>query len=169
DVSGADVIGRANEEFSRGSCTGNRAGKSSHTPRASRNHGRAASVPGSISVDIVTDKTLPAPVADRRPQDRTHHGDTFADPYEWLREKADAAVLAHLEAENAYTEQRTAHLASLRETIFQEIKGRTLETDLSVPSRRGQWWYYGRTVEGSQYGIQCRAPLASPDDWTPPS
>ncbi|MFK4763147.1 oligopeptidase B, partial [Microbacterium sp. ZW T5_45] len=59
-------------------------------------------------------------------------------------------------------------LEGLREQVFQEIKGRTLETDLSVPSRRGAWWYYGRTVEGSQYGIQCRAPLASPDDWTPP-
>ena len=108
------------------------------------------------------------PVADRRPSARTHHGDAFEDPYEWLRAKDDAEVLAHLEAENAYTEARTAHLEGLREQIFQEIKGRTLETDLSVPSRHGDWWYYGRTVEGSQYGIQCRAPLASPDDWTPP-
>ncbi len=108
------------------------------------------------------------PVADRRPSARTHHGDAFEDSYEWLRAKDDAEVLAHLDAENAYTEARTAHLEGLREQIFQEIKGRTLETDLSVPSRRGDWWYYGRTVEGSQYGIQCRAPLASPDDWTPP-
>ena len=108
------------------------------------------------------------PVADRRPSARTHHGDAFEDSYEWLRAKDDAEVLAHLEAENAYTEARTAHLEGLREQIFQEIKGRTLETDLSVPSRYGDWWYYGRTVEGSQYGIQCRAPLASPDDWTPP-
>lgn len=99
---------------------------------------------------------------------RTHHGDAFDDPYEWLREKEDAAVVAHLEAENAYTQARTEHLGGLRERIFDEIKSRTLETDLSVPSRQGQWWYYGRTVEGKQYGIQCRAPLASPDDWTPP-
>jgi len=99
---------------------------------------------------------------------RTHHGDAFDDPYEWLREKEDAAVIAHLEAENAYTQARTEHLGGLRERIFDEIKSRTLETDLSVPSRQGQWWYYGRTVEGKQYGIQCRAPLASPDDWTPP-
>ena len=108
------------------------------------------------------------PVADRRPSARTHHGDAFEDAYEWFRAKDDKDVLAHLEAENAYTEARTAHLEGLREQIFQEIKGRTLETDLSVPSRRGDWWYYGRTVEGSQYGIQCRAPLASHDDWTPP-
>jgi oligopeptidase B len=110
-----------------------------------------------------------APVAPRRPVARTHHGDTFDDPYEWLRAKDDAEVLAHLEAENAYTRSRTAHLDALRERLFDEIKNRTQESDLSVPTRRGAWWYYGRTVAGQQYGIQCRAPLASPDDWTPPS
>ena len=111
---------------------------------------------------------LHPPVPAREPAPRVHHGDEFLDPYEWLRAKDDARVRAHLEAENAYTEARTAHLAALRETIFQEIKGRVRESDLSVPTRRGNWWYYGRTVEGKQYGIQCRAPLASPDDWTPP-
>lgn len=120
-----------------------------------------ASVPAS-------DTAAKPPVADVRPVVRAHHGDRFEDRYEWLRAKDDADVIAHLEAENAYTEQRTAHLAGLRERIFEEIKGRTRETDLSVPTRRGQWWYYGRTVQGRQYGIQCRAPLASPDDWTPP-
>jgi oligopeptidase B len=108
------------------------------------------------------------PVAPSRPESRSHHGDEFSDAYEWLRAKDDPEVIAHLEAENAYTDARTAHLAGLSERIFDEIKGRTLETDLSVPSRRGHWWYYGRTVEGKQYGIHCRAPLASPDDWTPP-
>jgi len=116
----------------------------------------------------VTNARPAAPVAASRPTVRSHHGDEVEDRYEWLRQKDDPAVIAHLEAENAYTAQRTAHLEALRERIFAEIKGRTLETDLSVPSRRGDWWYYGRTVEGSQYGIQCRAPLASPDDWTPP-
>ncbi|MGX1701449.1 S9 family peptidase [Microbacterium sp. NPDC055357] len=115
------------------------------------------------------ESALPAPVASPRVSVRSHHADAVEDRYEWLRDKDDADVIAHLEAENAYTDARTAHLADLRERIFDEIKGRTLETDLSVPVRRGQWWYYGRTVEGEQYGIQCRAPLASPDDWTPPS
>ena len=114
-------------------------------------------------------EALPAPpVAARRVVQRTHHGDTFDDPYEWLRDKDDADVIAHLEAENAYTAARTAHLESLRGRIYDEIKGRTQETDLSVPVRMGSWWYYGRTIEGKQYGIHCRAPLASPDDWTPP-
>lgn len=108
-----------------------------------------------------------APIAARRSTLRTHHGDTFDDPYEWLREKESAEVVAHLESENAHTDAETAHLAGLRDTLFEEIKGRVQETDLSVPTRRGDWWYYSRTVEGAQYAIHCRA-AADPDDWTPP-
>ncbi|WP_017203085.1 S9 family peptidase [Microbacterium algeriense] len=108
-----------------------------------------------------------APTADRRSTLRTHHGDTFDDPYEWLRAKDSDEVIAHLEAENAHTDAETAHLADLRERLFQEIRGRVQETDLSVPTRRGDWWYYSRTEEGAQYGIHCRA-AADADDWTPP-
>lgn len=109
------------------------------------------------------------PVAERRPTTRIHHADAFDDPYEWLRDKDAADVVAHLEAENAHTDEVLSPLAPLRERIFEEIKGRVKETDLSVPSRKGDWWYYGRTIAGRQYGIQCRAPIASPDDWTPPT
>jgi oligopeptidase B len=108
------------------------------------------------------------PVADRRPVERTHHGDTFVDDYEWLRDKESADTVAYLEAENAYTASQTAHLAELRESIFSEIKRRTQETDLSVPSRTGDFWYYSRIAEGSQYPLICRTPVADPDDWTPP-
>jgi oligopeptidase B len=96
------------------------------------------------------------PVAARKPVERRHHGDVFVDHYEWLRDKTDDEVLDYLRAENAYTEARTAHLESLREAIFQEISDRTLQTDLSVPARRGGYWYYTRTVEGKQYSISCR-------------
>ena len=111
------------------------------------------------------------PVAERRPQPRTHHGDTFDDPYEWLRDKEDPDVIAHLEAENRYTEARTSHLGELTDAVFGEIKARTKETDLSVPSyasHRGgaAYWYYSRTVEGSEYGIYCR--VAATDRETPP-
>ncbi|RCK58373.1 S9 family peptidase [Microbacterium sorbitolivorans] len=109
-----------------------------------------------------------APTPKKIPTTRTHHGRVFVDNYEWMREKESPEVIAHLEAENAFTEQRLAHLAPLREKIFEEIKGRVRETDLSVPIRRGDWWYYGRSVEGKQYGLNCRAPIADPDDWTPP-
>ncbi|MGG7464454.1 S9 family peptidase [Plantibacter sp. YIM 135347] len=112
---------------------------------------------------------LTPPRARVEPFERTHHGDTVIDQYEWLRDKESPEVIAHLEAENAHTAQETEHLASLRATIFDEIKSRTLETDLSVPSRSGDWWYYGRSIEGQQYGLQCRVPVSSPDDWTPPT
>ena len=85
--------------------------------------------------------TTPAPIAERRPVTRTHHGDVFVDDYEWLRDKDDPATLAYLEAENAHTDAATAHLEPLRQQIFDEIKSRTLETDLSVPTRHGSWWY----------------------------
>ncbi|MFF0312696.1 S9 family peptidase [Streptosporangium sp. NPDC004379] len=96
------------------------------------------------------------PKAKKVPSERVHHGDTVVDEYAWLTVKDDPDTIAYLEAENAYTEQATAHLKPLQETIFQEIKGRTLETDLSVPGRKNGWWYYSRTEEGKQYGIQCR-------------
>jgi len=108
------------------------------------------------------------PIADRRPTERVHHGHTVIDDYEWLRDTDDPATRAYLEAENAYTDARTEHLEPLRQQIFDEIKSRTQETDLSVPLRRGDWWYYTRTVEGSQYAIRCRCPIGDPDDWTPP-
>ncbi|MDT5001182.1 MAG: oligopeptidase [Mycobacterium sp.] len=108
------------------------------------------------------------PIAKRVDTRREHHGDVFVDPYEWLRDKANPDVISYLEAENAYTDEQTAHLAPLRQRIFDEIKARTKETDLSVPTRRGDWWYYGRSFEGKQYGVQCRCPIGDPDDWTPP-
>src|SRR5207342_3337726 len=88
--------------------------------------------------------------------------------YEWLREKDSTEVTAYLEAENAWTKDRTAHLADLRQAIFDGIKARTRETDLSVPSRNRDFWYYGRSFEGKEYGATCRVPVVGPDDWTPP-
>jgi len=108
------------------------------------------------------------PTADRRPTTSEHHGHPRTDDYEWLRDKDAPEVLAHLEAENAYTRERTAHLADLRQSLFDEIKARTRETDLSVPTRSRGYWYYGRSFEGKEYGASCRVPVSDPDDWTPP-
>ncbi|MBW0015547.1 S9 family peptidase [Mycobacterium sp.] len=111
----------------------------------------------------------PSPPAAKRVETRReHHGDVFIDPYEWLRDKDDPEVIAHLEAENDYVDRMTDHLAPLRGRIFDEIKSRTKETDLSVPTRQGDWWYYARTFEGKQYRVQCRCPITNPDDWDPP-
>ncbi len=108
------------------------------------------------------------PVAKRVEHRREHHGDVFIDPYEWLRDKTDPEVVSYLEAENDYTEHVTSELAPLRQKIFDEIKARTKETDLSVPMRRGFWWYYGRSFEGKQYSVHCRCPVTDRDDWAPP-
>lgn len=108
------------------------------------------------------------PIPKRVEKQRVHHDDVFVDPYEWMRDKSDPEVIAHLEAENAHVEAETSHQEPLRRQIFDEIKARTKETDLSVPLRRGDWWYYGRSFEGKQYGVHCRCPIAGPDDWTPP-
>jgi oligopeptidase B len=115
----------------------------------------------------MTDAQTP-PVAKRVATRREHHGDVFVDPYEWLRDKENPEVIAYLEAENEFVDQQTAHLEPLRQRIFDEIKARTKETDLSVPTRRGDWWYYARTFEGKQYRVQCRCPVSNPDDWDPP-
>ena len=100
------------------------------------------------------------PIAKRVPTERTHHGDTVIDEYAWLAAKDDPETVAHLEAENAHTAAVTAHLAGLRSRIFDEIKARTRETDLSVPVRKDRYWYYARTEEGRQYPIHCRRAVA---------
>ena len=116
--------------------------------------------------------TSTPPVAKKVPTERTHHGDTVIDPYEWLRAKDNPEVVEHLKAENAYTETVTAGQEQLRSDIFHEIKNRTQETDLSVPARRKDWWYYSRTEEGKQYSIHCRVRATDTGDvardWTPP-
>ena len=112
------------------------------------------------------------PVARKVPTERVHHADTFVDDYEWLREKENPDVVEHLKAENAYTEEVTASQENLRQDIFNEIKSRTAETDLSVPARKRGWWYYTRMEEGKQYAIHCRTAAQDTGDlqadWTPP-
>jgi oligopeptidase B len=128
--------------------------------------GRVARKPGNVSA--VTTETPDRPPAVRRvPSERTFHGDTVIDEFAWLADKDDPQTVEHLKAENAWTERATAHLAGLRDTVFTEIKSRTQETDLSVPSRKGDFWYYTRTVEGRQYGIQCRVAVR-PGETDPP-
>jgi oligopeptidase B len=114
------------------------------------------------------DHARPVPPAARRVRhERAHHGDIVVDEYAWLAGKDNPETIAYLEAENAYTAAMTAGQAGLRETVFGEIKGRTKETDLSVPARKGAWWYYTRTVEGKQYPLNCRC-AAAPGQSAPP-
>src|SRR5262245_49915286 len=91
------------------------------------------------------------PIAKRSPHLRSVHGRTSEDPWYWLRDRDDPDVVGYLEAENAFTRAEMAHTEDLQERLFEEIRSRVQETDLSVPVRKGPWWYYTRTEEGRQY------------------
>ena len=100
----------------------------------------------------------PIPVARKDHKETLLHGVVLTDDYAWLRNKEDPEVTAYLEAENAYAEAFMAPLAGLREDLYQEMLSHVKQTDVSVPYRKGAWWYYTRTEEGSQYAIHCRKP-----------
>ncbi|MGD0628949.1 MAG: S9 family peptidase [Terracidiphilus sp.] len=84
------------------------------------------------------------------------HGVVLTDDYTWLRDKQNPEVTAYLEAENAYAEACMAPLGGLRDELYQEMLSHVKQTDVSVPFRDGDWWYYTRTEEGQQYSIHCR-------------
>src|SRR5262249_25372029 len=88
------------------------------------------------------------------------HGEQVNDPFFWLREKSNPAVIRYLEAENAYTDAMTRDLKPFAEALYQEMLGHIKQTDLGVPTRRGGYYYYTRSQEGKQYPIQCRKPAA---------
>lgn len=109
------------------------------------------------------------PIAKQEALIREFHGRSFVDEYEWMRNKESQDTLDYLNAENTYTEAKTAHLKQLTENVFEEIKSRVKQTDMSVPSRSGDYWYYGRSEEGKEYGFSCRIPVSEGQDpWEPP-
>jgi oligopeptidase B len=102
------------------------------------------------------------------PHLRVHHNDEFVDNYEWLRNKDSAEVIGHLEAENRYTEQQLEGLKPISELIFNQIKSRTKETDMSVANRHGNYWYFARTVAGLNYPLSYRLAVDDLTNWIPP-
>jgi oligopeptidase B len=110
-----------------------------------------ASTPANLPANL----TAP-PRARRDPTPTTLHGVTLQDDYRWMRDKTSPEVLAYLEAENAYTATVMAPTTGLQAQLYAEMLSHIKETDESVPYRLGDWFYYTRTVEGSQYPIHCR-------------
>ena len=96
------------------------------------------------------------PLAERKPHSTRIHGHTLEDDYFWLRDKQSPEVIKYLEAENAYTEEQMKATKDLQEKLYNEMLGRIKQTDLSVPSRLGEYFYYSRTEEGKQYPYMCR-------------
>jgi len=94
-----------------------------------------------------------APVIEHR---EMRYGTTVVDNYFWLREKSSPEVIKYLQQENAYTEAMTKSLKPFEDALYSEMLSHIKQTDLSVPVRRGDYYYYSRTEEGKQYPIQCR-------------
>ncbi len=96
------------------------------------------------------------PLARKVPHSTEIHGYTLKDDYFWLREKSNPEVIKYLEAENAYTEAVMKPTKEFQEALYKEMLGHIKQTDLSVPSRIGDYYYYSRTEEGKQYQYMCR-------------
>jgi oligopeptidase B len=109
-----------------------------------------------LSHEAPADAALKPPVARREPVEHVLHGDRRVDDYSWLRHKEDPGVIAYLEAENAYTDAILKPMERFQETLYQEMLGRILQTDLSVPYKLRGYHYFTRTEEGKQYAFHCR-------------
>jgi oligopeptidase B len=103
-----------------------------------------------------SDDALRPPIARRHAVEHVLHGDRRIDHYAWLREKQNPEVIAYLNAENAYTDAVLQATEAFQEKLYQEMLGRILQTDLSVPYRLRGYLYFTRTAEGKQYPIHCR-------------
>ncbi len=110
----------------------------------------------SFAPDATEDRNLQPPRARREPVERILHDDLQVDDYAWLRQRENPEVIRHLDAENAYTGAFLKPTEAFQEKLFQEMLGRILQTDLSVPYRLRGYFDFTRTEEGKQYPIHCR-------------
>jgi len=111
---------------------------------------------GFLSGRSLVGQTPQPPVAPVIAHSEMRHGATVVDNYFWLREKSNPEVIRYLEKENAYTEAMTKGLKPFEEKLYDEMLSHIKQTDLTVPVRRGEYYYYSRTEEGKQYSIYCR-------------
>ncbi len=104
------------------------------------------------------DKAAPAtaPMADKKPKTLKIHGITLVDDYFWLREKSNPKVIEYLQAEDAFTQEVMKPTEALQEKLYKEMLSHIKQTDINVPYRSGDYFYYSRTEEGKQYPIYCR-------------
>jgi oligopeptidase B len=96
------------------------------------------------------------PIARQQSQVTEIHGRKLLDDYAWLRDKSNPEVQAYLEAENAYTDSVMKPTEPLQAQLYSEMLARLKETDVQVPYRQGEYFYYSRTEQGKQYPILCR-------------
>ncbi|HEX9658973.1 MAG TPA: hypothetical protein VGA18_01695, partial [Rhodothermales bacterium] len=96
------------------------------------------------------------PIAPRKPHVQTTHGTPRQDEYYWLRERDNPDVIAYLEDENDYTAAMMHHTEPFQDQLYHEMKARIKETDLTVPTKHDDYYYYTRTFEGKQYPVHFR-------------
>ncbi len=104
------------------------------------------------------------PKAEKKPTVFTEHGKERTDNYFWLRDRENQEVIDYLNAENAYTEEQLADVRTLRDELFEEIKGRIEQTDMSVPYNLKGYTYYTRYEEGLEYPFHCRKVIGSEEE-----
>ena len=90
---------------------------------------------------------------------RDQFGQHFDDPWDWLRDGDNPEVRAHLEAENAWADAVTEPTREAVAHLVEEVKANTALTDVTVPIREGEFWYFRRFVEGQSYATHHRAPV----------
>jgi len=115
-----------------------------------------AIVPFSVLVLTAADNLPAPPIAKKVPHTTEVNGHRFTDNYYWLREKTNPEVRAYLEAENAYTDAVMKPTEPFQKKLYDEMLSRVKETDVEVPYREGDYFYYTRTEAGKQYQIRCR-------------
>ena len=98
---------------------------------------------------------------------RDHFGHRFDDPWDWLRNGDDPGVRKHLEAENAWADTVTAPTREAAARLVEEVKAATALTDVSVPIRDGDYWYFRRFAQGQSYATHHRAPVERDDSGVP--
>src|SRR6266851_12676 len=97
----------------------------------------------SYSLDQLDAGAAKPPVAKKVPRATTLNGDMFVDDYFWLREKTNKEVIEYLEAENAYTDAVMKPTVEFQAKLYKEILGRIKQTDLDVPYKHDDFYYYG--------------------------
>ncbi|HTZ83356.1 MAG TPA: S9 family peptidase [Candidatus Acidoferrales bacterium] len=113
-------------------------------------------IPLSVILFTAAGNTPAPPVAKKIPHVTEINGHKMVDNYAWLREKTNPEVRAYLESENAYTDSIMKPTEPLQKKLYDEMVGRIKETDVEVPYREGDYFYYTRTEAGKQYPIRCR-------------
>lgn len=124
-------------------------------------------VPDNKEQAVITEQVqVVAPLAKKIPHEMTIHGDTRIDNYYWMRddERKDAAVITHLNAENAYVESKLAHTQTLQNTLFEELKGRIEKDDDTVPTKKGDYYYFSQTRGDDEYPVYVRSKDSQGED-----